>query len=168
MAGEAIVLFALLCYPTLLFLRWLLRPIWPTGKERGRTQFFICDYFVLLLEIASAMSAMGNPERYASGDLFIVALIVWIGIAVLWILCCRALSLMRVTRTWPRVVGLILIPLAITAAFGTTGATILVLFSSRFFDPHILYWWPGGLLLTCIFVPAAAEWIADSGPAATA
>jgi len=162
MAAEAIVLFMILCHPTLLFLRWLLRPIWPSGKETGRTQFFICDYFVLVVEIAAAMRALSDPLRHTSGDLLILVAIIWIGITAIWILCCRALSLMRVTRSGPRIAGLILIPVTIAAAFGNTGALILFLFSSRLLNGTFYNCWVAGVVMICVLAPAISRWIAAS------
>lgn len=165
MPEMAILIFALLCYLTLLFLRWLLRPIWPTGKETGRTQFFICDYLVLVLEIGAAMSAFGHPQHYSSNELVMVAMM-WASITALWFLCCRALSLMHVTRTVPRVVGLILLPLTIAAVFGNTAATILFVFFNRHLDPTFYICWASGFYLSCLFIPCATDWIAASARSA--
>jgi len=141
---------------TRLYLRLFLGPLYEANKKVGaRTQVFVTDYYVLLMQIALItapfLSENAMEQRYIAIP-FVILLM-----ALLWFMGLRVLSKARVRKLWPRLVGQFLFPFEVIAAlafgFYTIPVAVMVLFMPALGALAILF-----MILKVLF-NLASNWI---------
>jgi len=149
---------------TRLYLRLFWGPLYEATQKFGsRTQVFVTDYYVLLVQIAlftsPFLSESETNQRYIAIP-FVIVLVV-----LLWFMGLRVLSKARVRKLWPRLVGQFLFPIEVIAAlafgFYTLPGALMIIFMPVVGVLAILF-----LILNVLF-NKASTWIlshADSPP----
>lgn len=119
---------AVLALATSTLARWMLKPLFAAQQmPRPKTQYFLSDMYVMLLQLAlPGMALTFEPQQGALQALPLVATL-WVLLILLWLIGVQLLSRAGVTKTWPRALSL---GLAIPGAYlGSFSVSVLTLSS---------------------------------------